>query len=181
MSDKPVGAESQPVIHFSMVEDDGSALCWEGDCCPEIPPRISTDIREVTCPECKLHYGTLDDLAKVLKPKVGAESGAQSDLIHEHAAKRINLEVIGEVRNAIKDAIITDQATGAADYGEAENYATRIISQAEEGCRFDSADKSGTRYILAKITEILGEVYEAREVAKHAPRSQESEPPKEKL
>ena len=71
-------------VHYSLVEDDGSPLCWEGDLCPEITPTISTYIGEVTCDACRQHYRTLDDLkrAEAVAPEPYKKKWPSAEAIH---------------------------------------------------------------------------------------------------
>ena len=50
--------------------------------------------------------------------------------IHKALAEH-DAQVRAEERERIRDAIITDQTTGAGDYSEAEEYADKIVGKAE--------------------------------------------------
>jgi len=54
------------------------------------------------------------------------------------------------MRKQIRAAIISDQATGAGDYSEAEEYADRILASAEPQqriCQYCNSDKWSARYL----------------------------------
>jgi hypothetical protein len=75
---------------------------------------------------------------------VGAESGAPTEPFAE----------LARFKEAIRDEIITDQATGAGDYSEAEEYADKIIAQAAQGCGGVSANEPSPRYFLATVEQL---------------------------
>lgn len=62
---------TKPLIHWAMVGDEPAGMCWDGDCYPDIAQTVSIDINEVTCPECRTHFRTLNDLKKVLEDSHG--------------------------------------------------------------------------------------------------------------
>ena len=53
----------------------------------------------------------------------------------------------------IRNALITDQATGAGDYSEAEEYANRIVGTPEKNPMEYIEDKSWARLLLDEVAE----------------------------
>jgi hypothetical protein len=69
-------------------------------------------------------------------------------VLKEFMSKTLSLQ---KRLNGVRDAIITDQATGAGDYSEAEEHADRIVGKAETNPMEDIADKSWVGLLLDEV------------------------------